>query len=152
LDDPGSLPRRRARAARPHLVASVAIVEHRGRWLVQRRAPRGLLGGLWEFPGGKVEPGESPEDACRRELREETGLRARRLESVGSVLHQYSHFSVELHLFRVRWSRAPPARPRPGLRWLTPAQFARLPRPKATEKAVAVLARFDATARAGSPG
>jgi A/G-specific adenine glycosylase len=152
LDDPGALPIRRPRATRPHVVASVAIVEHSGRWLVHRRAPLGLLGGLWEFPGGKVERGETAEMAGRRELLEESGLRVGPMEPVGIVRHTYSHFSVELHLFRVRLGGRRPLLRGPGLRWLTPTQFERLPRPKATVKAVAVLAGLDGRTAAPCPG
>jgi A/G-specific adenine glycosylase len=146
LPDPSVVPRSRRRAARPHVVAAVAAIEHRGRWLVQLRAPTGLLGGLWEFPGGKVEPGESPEQACRRELSEETGLSSVALTPVGVVHHAYSHFSVTIHVFEGRLERSTARRLPAAARWLTPAQFDRLPRPKATEKAERLL-RGTATAR-----
>ena len=139
LADPSIVPTARRRAARPHVVAAVAAIEHRGRWLVQLRAPTGLLGGLWEFPGGKVEPGESPEEACRREVQEETGLSKVALTPVGVVRHAYSHFSVTIHVFRGRLE-GPTTRRRPAAaRWLTPAEFDRRPRPKATEKAELLL-------------
>ena len=139
LEDPGAIPRRRARPRRPHVVAAVGVVEHAGRWLVQPRAPSALLGGLWEFPGGKVEPGESPETACRREVLEETGLALDGWEPIGSVRHAYSHFTVELHAFRHRMAGRASTVPRPPSRWVTPGAFARLPRPRATEKVVALL-------------
>ncbi|MCI4339844.1 MAG: (deoxy)nucleoside triphosphate pyrophosphohydrolase [Thermoplasmata archaeon] len=143
LKDPGDLPRRPPRHRPPHVVASVVAVEHGGRWLVQQRAPSGLLGGLWEFPGGKVAPGESPVVAAGRELAEETGLRGIPLASVGQVQHSYSHFRVTIHVFRGHL----PGRRRPSagatVRWLTPREFARLPRPKATVKAVALLRAAD---------
>jgi A/G-specific adenine glycosylase len=139
LEDPGSIPRRRRPIARPHVIAAVAALEHRGRWLVQRRAPSGLLGGLWEFPGGKVEPGESPSEACRREIAEETGFSSVELRPVGEVRHAYSHFTVTIHVFAGRLSAAPLRRAARGARWVTPEEFRRLPRPRATEKAVDLL-------------
>jgi A/G-specific adenine glycosylase len=135
LPDPGRLPSPRPRPTRPHVRGAVVVLEQKGRWLVQRRPEPGLLGGLWEFPGGRIEPGERPEAAARRELAEETGAGAGRLTPMGVVRHAYSHFTVELHVFR-----GAPSGPRARLgrtrRWATPEAFARLPRPRATEKIV----------------
>jgi A/G-specific adenine glycosylase len=139
-DDPGEVPRPRPRARRPHVRGSVVVLERAGRWLVHRRAPGKLLGGLWEFPGGKIEPGESPEKAARRELREETGLRAGPLRSRGVVRHAYSHFTVELHVFEGHPAGRVAARNGDGRRWVRPAELRRLPIPKATEKIVSRLA------------
>lgn len=140
LGDPAllSLPRRPRR--RPTVRAAVVALEHRGRWLVQRRDPSGLLGGLWEFPGGKIEPGERPIDAAAREVREETGRSPSRLRPAGTVRHSYSHFDLVLHLFSGVPGPAP-GRPEGGgsHRWVTPVEFERLPRPAATIKAVARL-------------
>ena len=139
LDDPGSIPTRSPKRPRPHLRAAVVVLEDpRGRWFVQRRAPTGLLGGLWEFPGGKLEPGESPERAAVRELLEETGVRVRQLERVGVVRHGYSHFTVELHVYRGRPVRPLPP-PRPGRRWVAPRDLDRLALPQATEKVARLL-------------
>ncbi|MGI0129861.1 MAG: A/G-specific adenine glycosylase [Thermoplasmata archaeon] len=138
-DDPGRLPRRPVSRPRPHVRGAVVVLRDRGRWLVQRRAPSGLLGGLWEFPGGKIEPGERAEAAAARELREETGFRSGPLEYRGVVRHGYSHFSVELQVFEGR----PDVGPRPALRshqrWVRPSALSHLPIPKATEKVVRLL-------------
>jgi A/G-specific adenine glycosylase len=152
LEDPGEIPRPRRRAQRPHIVVAIIALEHRGRWLVQQRPPSGLLGGLWEFPGGKVGAGETPAAAARRELAEETGISAGTLHEVGVVEHAYSHFSVTIHVFRGRLTRSPPARIASGARWLTPAQFDRRARPKATEKAERLLRRPASPGRRASPG
>jgi len=141
LSDPSSLPRRPPRRRPPRVVAAVSVIEHGGRWLVQQRPPRGLLGGLWEFPGGKVEPGESPATAARRELREETGVGVGRLIRIGAVQHTYSHFSVLLHVFWGRSTGAGLKGPKSVRRWLTPREFGRLPRPRATEKVVRMIER-----------
>lgn len=137
LEDPGSLPRRAARSRRPHVRAAVVAVARGDRWLVQRRPVGGLLGGLWEFPGGKIERGETPVGAARRELREETGLTAGRLRPVGVVRQGYSHFSVELHVFRTESRERPPGGA--GRRWATLEEIVRLPLPRATEKIVQAL-------------
>lgn len=133
--DPSALPMRFSRPSKPTVVAAVVGVRRRGRWLVQRRNPVGLLGGLWEFPGGKVRTGETPPHAARRELREETGLTAGPLVEVGRLLHDYSHFRLRLHLFYAESARGL-ARIGPSRRWVTNAEFNRLPRPRATIRAM----------------
>jgi A/G-specific adenine glycosylase len=135
LPDPGALPRSSPRRPRPRVRAAVAIVSSGGRWLVQRRPPQGLLGGLWEFPGGRIEPGERPLAAAQRELLEETGARAATWAPAGIVRHAYSHFEVELHLFRAKRLRTAPRLSR-ARRWLSPKEFRRRPIPRATEKIV----------------
>jgi A/G-specific adenine glycosylase len=151
LADPGVLPTRVARVRRPHVRAAVVVVSRRGRWLVQRRPASGLLPGLWEFPGGRIEQDESAEAAARRELREETGLSVDRLKSLGTVRHAYSHFTVELHAFAGRWSgRDGSAGASERRRWVTPAEFQRLPVPKATEKVAALTGAAVGKASRGS--
>jgi A/G-specific adenine glycosylase len=141
LPDPGRLPTRGSRPNRPHVLASIVALTSGDRWLVRRRPAEGLLGGLWELPGGRLEGDETPEDAARRELREETGLLAATLVPVGVVRHAYSHFSVSLHLFRGTWDGVGrPAGDAP-LRWVTRAEFDRLPRPTATVRAMALVDR-----------
>jgi len=139
--DPGSIPYRTGR--RPRSVVAVAVVaaQWRRRWLVHRRPAGGLLGGLWEFPGGKVEPGERPEDAARREWTEETGLPPPRLRRVGTLVHDYTHFRVRLHLWRgaLPSGAGRPPTP-PAHRWVTEAEFGALPRPRATIRAFGLLA------------
>ncbi len=137
LPDPSVLPRRRPSPRRPHVRAAVVVLERRGRWLVQRRPSRGLLGGLWEFPGGTIEPGETPAEAARRELREEVGIDARELTPWTTVRHGYSHFTVELHVFRGSWAGR--VRPSPSRTWVTSSELRALPLPRATQKIVARL-------------
>ena len=141
LPDPGLLPRRGPRPPTPHVVAAVVALSADGRWLVRRRPRTGLLGGLWELPGGRVEPGETMVAAAARELHEETGLVAPVLEPVGVVRHAYSHFSVELHVFRGALAAPAAARGDAPLRWVTREEFERLPRPTATVRAMELLDR-----------
>ncbi|MGP8076898.1 MAG: A/G-specific adenine glycosylase [Thermoplasmata archaeon] len=150
LPDPGTLPVRARHGRRPHVRAAVVLLSDRGRWLVQRRPPTGLLPGLWEFPGGRIEPGERPEAAARRELEEETGLTVRDLVRVGSVRHGYSHFTVELHAFTGRPESGSGTGTKSGRRWVTRSEFARLAVPKATEKLVTLFERVPDRAFPGS--
>ena len=136
LSNPAVVPTRSPIRPRPHVRAAVVVLEKKGRWLVQRRPESGLLGGMWEFPGGKIERGESPAEAGARELWEETGVRAPPLTPVGVVRHAYSHFSVELHVFRGTLPSARRRMPGADRRWVTREAFARLPVARATEKIV----------------
>lgn len=87
----------------PHVDVAVGVVmDGEGRVLIQKRPESAMLGGLWEFPGGKVEAGETPRAACRRELREELGVEAEVGEPVARIAHAYSHFRITLHAFRCR--------------------------------------------------
>ncbi len=140
LDDPGSIPAPPVRPRRPHVRAAIAAVVRGGKWLVHRRPSTGLLGGLWELPGGKLEAGESAEAALRREVREETGLELADLVRSGRVRHGYSHFSVDLDVFQGRAFGRLRASDDPGsFRWVTPAEFERLPRPRATVRAAHLI-------------
>lgn len=95
-----ALPRRRPKKKVPHYEIVAAAIRKNGRYLLGKRPSTGLLGGLWEFPGGKVEPGETHEEALVRELREEMDITIRVCERIASVKHAYTHFSITLHAFR----------------------------------------------------
>lgn len=84
-------------------LSAAAIVWRRGRILIDRRPEEGLLGGLWEFPGGKVTPGETPASAARREVREELGIRVGPCRELATLRHAYSHFRITLHAFQCRY-------------------------------------------------
>lgn len=92
-------PAPRERRPVPEYRVAVGVVRKGGRILITRRPEDGLLGGLWELPGGKIRPGESPEDACRREIAEEVGLAVRVNGRVARVGHAYTHFRVDIEVF-----------------------------------------------------
>ncbi|MBP7707508.1 MAG: A/G-specific adenine glycosylase [Candidatus Aminicenantes bacterium] len=122
--------------------AVVAVIERRGRFLIQERAEKGLLAGLWEFPGGKVEPGESPRAALRREVREEVGIEVRVLKRLATVTHAYTRFRVRLHAYLCAL-RDPGFEPGPRRRWVTMNGIRRYPLPSGSVKIVEALAGRD---------
>lgn len=79
--------------------AAIAIIESRGKILICQRKDDNVLGGYWEFPGGKREPGESLEDCLRRELREELAIKVRPIRALTAIDHDYPHVHVRLHPF-----------------------------------------------------
>lgn len=84
----------------PSLVVTAAVIPNgKGDVLMTRRPKNGLLGGLWEFPGGKVEEGETLEDCVRREIQEELGLSFNPTRPFGVYRHAYTHFKITLHAF-----------------------------------------------------
>jgi A/G-specific adenine glycosylase len=139
---PSDYPRRSAPRPVPTAAIAVGIVRRNGRVLITRRRPEGLLGGLWEFPGGKIRDGERPEEACRRELREETGLAVDVGARVARIRHAYSHLKIVMEVF---WCRAGAGRVRLNgpidFRWVRIAELARFPFPKANHKFIPLLAR-----------
>ncbi len=95
-------PVRKKRKTVPHKLVAAAVIRRGGRVLIAQRPPEGLLGGLWEFPGGKLEPGESLDAALRRELKEELGVEVEVGPPFGNYRHAYTHFRVTLHAFLCR--------------------------------------------------
>jgi len=83
----------------PTVNVAVCIISHNKKLLVMQRPKDKMLGGLWEFPGGKIENGELKEVAVIREIKEETNLKIKDPKYIGEVRHQYSHFKVSISLF-----------------------------------------------------
>ena len=82
---------------------AAGLVFRDGQVLLTQRRPEDHLGGLWEFPGGKCEPGESYPEALRRELAEELGIEVAVLDRLESIDHQYLERTVHLEFYRCRW-------------------------------------------------
>jgi len=83
----------------PHYMVCAAVLISEGRVLIARRPSKGLLGGMWEFPGGKVESGETMQQALEREIFEELGTSVTVGDELGKYRHAYTHFRITLHAF-----------------------------------------------------
>lgn len=123
------------------IVVSAAVVEQGDAFLLTRRAAAAPLGGLWEFPGGKVEHGESVQDALVREMREELGCGV----VVGPLLltarHAYEDLQVELHFFETTLVGAPVPQLGQAMQWVPRGQLASFALPEADVDLVSLLMR-----------
>ena len=92
-------PPAKIKAATKKIEVSAAVIQRNGKTYIQQRPQKGLMGGLWEFPGGKLNKGESPEDCLEREIREELGVQITIKQKILTIKHSYTQFRVTLHVF-----------------------------------------------------
>jgi 8-oxo-dGTP diphosphatase len=124
------------------LVAAVALIDRDGRVLLAQRPEGKEMAGLWEFPGGKVEPGETPEHALIRELQEELGIDTWQscLAPLTFASHGYDHFHLLMPLFACRkWEGIPRAREGQTLKWVAVRDLRSYPMPPADVPLIPVL-------------
>ncbi len=122
------------------LVVACALVDADGRVLLARRPEGKDMAGLWEFPGGKVHPGESPEEALIRELEEELGIVVKPacLAPLTFASHAYAHFHLLMPLYICRkWQGFVQAREGQTLKWVKPQALRDYPMPPADEPLIA---------------
>ena len=156
-DAQGDVPTRSQRRAIPHYDIGVAVVWRQSRILIAKRKPEGLLGGLWEFPGGKREKGESLEDCAVRETFEEVRVKARVARPFMTVRHAYSHFRVTLHAFECEYAGGrPKAVGCEAWKWVLPEKLTGYPFPRANRKILEALFESPTSistrpARSGTP-
>lgn len=111
----------------PHIHVACGIIEKDGLTLAAQRGPGMSLPLKWEFPGGKLHAGESPEQCLHRELREELGIAVTVLERLGASTHRYPSFTVTLHPMRCAIaSGSPTASEHAALAWVEPPRLAAL--------------------------
>jgi A/G-specific adenine glycosylase len=128
-------PKRRQRKAVPLYRVAAGVVFRQDRVLITRRREEGLLGGLWEFPGGKVLPGERPEDACVREIKEETNLAVRVTNFLKRVQHGYTHFKIKMDVFCCAYKAGEVRLQGPiDYRWIKLTEISDYPFPRANHK------------------
>ncbi len=126
----------------PHHDIAVGLVFDDDRLLIQRRPDEGLLGGLWEFPGGKQEGGESLETACRREVKEELGVDVAVDDHFYTLSHAYSHFKITLHAFRCHvHAGTPKAREGQPFKWVAVEDLDDYAFPRANRRLIEELER-----------
>jgi len=107
------------------LQAVIAVVERNGRFLIQQRPSKGLLADLWEFPGGKIKPGEGAKQTLRREIREELDVDVVSARPYMRAHHFYTEYKVNLDVWRCQLSSYPPRNSR--RRWVTRKGFSSYP-------------------------
>jgi 8-oxo-dGTP diphosphatase len=124
------------------MVVAAALVDADGRILLQQRAPQRSMAGLWEFPGGKVEAGETPEEALIRELEEELGIETESacLAPAAFASHGLddAHLILLLYVCR-KWRGTPRALDASALTWVRPQQMFSLPMPPADKPLIGLL-------------
>lgn len=135
------LPLRKMSAPLPHKRIGVAVViNDQNQILIDRRPPEGLLGGLWEFPGGKIEANETVEDCIKREILEEIGIEITVGKSLITIDHAYTHFRVTLYVHLCQYvSGTPRAIECEEVRWVTLEAIESFPFPKANTQIIAAL-------------
>ncbi|MGQ9871195.1 A/G-specific adenine glycosylase [Leptodesmis sp.] len=135
------LPMTETRSPLPRKVIGVAVIwNDQQQILIDRRRQEGLLGGLWEFPGGKVEPDETIAACIQREIREELGIEIAVGDRLITVEHTYSHFHVSLNVHHCQYvSGEPQPIECDEVRWVTLAEIDQYPFPKANVEIIKAL-------------
>ncbi len=144
LNVQSEIPMTETKAPIPHKHIGVAVIwDDQDQILIDRRKQEGLLGGLWEFPGGKIEPNESVEDCIRREIEEELGIQVDVGDQLTTVTHTYSHFRVTLNVHNcTHLSGEPQPIECDEIRWVTMDSIEAYPFPKANIHIIEALKEY----------
>lgn len=127
----------------PHVPVAVGVVWRGDQLLISRRPLDGLLGGLWEFPGGKIKPGEAPDEAVRREVEEEVGLKVKVGAILGTIRHAYTHFSITLHAYHCTYiDGTPRLLGCTDLKWIRWDEMGQFPFPRANSKLFPLIEQY----------
>jgi len=136
----GEFPKRLQKSPPPLHHVAVGVVFKNDRVLITRRRPEGLLGGLWEFPGGRVKDDETPQDACVREIQEEVNLRVKIDSQLTRIRHAYTHFKIVMDVYSCRYVSGKVSLNGPtDHRWVQLDELAGFPFPKANLKFMPLL-------------
>ena len=125
----------------PHKKIGVGVISNeRGEILIDRRLEVGEMGGLWEFPGGKIEDGETVEDCVKREIKEELGIDVLVRERLITIEHQYNKFKVTLFVHYCQYVKGIPQTIEClEVRWVNISELDRYTFPKANYEIIALL-------------
>lgn len=136
-----SIPYKSPAKKKPHHRIVIGIIENESKEiLISKRPDEKMLGGLWEFPGGKAEKNEFDEDALKRELMEEVGIEVEILGRLPEIKHAYSHFSITMVPFRVRHISGEPKNLESSqIRWIKESELRTYPFPRANTKLMDIL-------------
>jgi 8-oxo-dGTP diphosphatase len=125
----------------PHLRVVAAVLARGERYLITQRRPQAVLAGLWEFPGGRVEEGETDEHALKREVRERVGVEVEVGACIGRRTHDYDGYSVDLALYQAKMQEdvEPTAVRVADCRWVTSGEFEKYQFPAADQATMDLL-------------
>jgi len=134
------LPVKPAKKTPPHYDVTAAVIRENGKVLIAQRPLEGMLGGLWEFPGGKQEAGETLSECLRREIAEELGVEIEVGQPIVTIKHSYTHFKITLHAFDCRLIKGTPqALHVADWRWVTLEEINSFPFPRTDLKIIETL-------------
>jgi A/G-specific adenine glycosylase len=144
-----SLPAKSPHRTLPHYDVTAGVIRRDdGCLLIAQRKPEAMLGGLWEFPGGKCRPGETLPDCLRREIREELDVEIEVGRQLTTIRHGYTHFRISLHVFECRYLRGEPqALDCADWRWVGPDRLADFAFPVTDQKIIQTIAASPAPAK-----
>jgi 8-oxo-dGTP diphosphatase len=133
-----------ANEEQPLIRLVAAVIERDGRYLITQRRPSAVLPGLWEFPGGRVEGGETDEQALRRELHERLGAEVVVKNRMAHRVHHYHGYSVDLNLYQATFAEGQEPQPLrvAEVRWVPSNEFEKYPFPAADQATTDILLGF----------
>ena len=138
LGSPESYPYPIKKKKIPHYTVVIGLIWRNNKFYIQKRGNKGMLAGLWEFPGGKVKDGELIHEALIREIKEECAVRTKIIKKIGKIKHAYSHFSITFHGYHCAENGAP-INECGNSKWITPEEIRNFTFPKANHKIFAIL-------------
>jgi len=144
MNEQRSYPRKTKKLKVPHFPIAIGVIIKSNKILITQRPPEGLLGGLWEFPGGKIKETELPEEACAREIKEELNISVTVQKHLGQVKHAYTHFKITIEVFLCNNPRGKiKLNCSVGYRWVKVSELVNYPIPSANHKIIRHLKKVN---------